>query len=311
MNRSTALLKLLNAPGLGPRKLTSLLLDLARRKLDPTELFSLTAADLRDSYAIEPLTSSYLLEEDTDADETLVALQQREIEILAIGAESYPARLLQALGSQAPGVLFAWGNRASLDQSTVGISGSRKASAEVQQVSAACAQVLAREGATIVSGYAQGVDSAAHGAALEAGGATAVVLPLGILNFQPRAELQQLVDPNNTLVLSEFPPKLGWHSYNAMTRNRTICGLSDVVIVIEAGAQGGSLEAGKMALKLQRPLFVVDFSEPLVSPEGNRKLLAGGAQPLRLDSDLQPDLAPVLAALREPGQATAQTNLFD
>lgn len=311
MERDIALLRLLSTPGLGARKLTRLLTLLAEQHRNPAELFALSAAELNDSYAIEPLASEYLLGDDPDAEETLAALHEREIKIVAVGDQNYPERLSRSLGAQAPPLLFAWGNHALHEQQAVGISGSRKASPEVQQLSAACAGELARQGINIVSGYAPGVDTAAHTGALQAGGTTTMVLPLGILNFQPREVARELVDPNNTLVLSEFPPRTGWHSYNAMARNRTICGLSDAVIVIEAGAQGGSYEAGKTALKLKQPLFVVDYPESLGVAEGNRKLLGSGAQPLKLDSEFQPDLAPVLTALREPKQAVAQRNLFD
>jgi predicted Rossmann fold nucleotide-binding protein DprA/Smf involved in DNA uptake len=76
---------------------------------------------------------------------------------------------------------------------------------------------------------------------------------------------------------------LGWIARNAMQRNRTICGLSDVVIVVESGTSGGTFAAGQTALDLRRPLFVVDYPEPAPSAAGNHLLLNAGAQPLAVN----------------------------
>jgi DNA protecting protein DprA len=255
VNRDLAILRLLDAPGIGPRKLTCLLIRLAEQKRSVLDLFSMSTVDLKNAYEIEPLTAEALHESEDDSIDILAQLEQREIFILSVDDARYPQRLAQSLGSTAPPVLFAWGNLTLLDRETAGFCGSRKASANGQELTAKCAAELASQGINVVSGYAQGVDIAAHHGALASGGVTTIVLALGILNFQTRLELRDLIDPENTLVLSEFPPRLGWHAHNAMIRNRTICGLSDVMIVIEAGAKGGTFEAGKTALKLKKPLF--------------------------------------------------------
>lgn len=311
MDREIALLKLVSAPGLGPRGLTKLLVSLFDHQRDPSELLSMSESGLKDSFGIEPSLAEYMLGSNDDAEATLAALTEHAIGIIAYGDPDYPARLIWSLRAQAPAVLFTWGNRKLLDQNAVGFSGSRTASAEAHQLAANCAAALADEGLNIVSGNAPGIDTASHYAALSAGGTTTMVLPLGILNFQAQSAMRELVDPQNTVVVSQFPPRVGWYSHNAMSRNSTVCGLSDVVLVIEAGAKGGSIEAGKMALKLKKPLFVADFSDSSVTPEGNLMLLGSGGRPLKFDSELKPDLGPVISAVREPNPNTAQTNLFD
>ena len=74
--------------------------------------------------------------------------------------------------------------------------------------------------------------------------------------------MADLLTEANSVVVSEFPPKLPWSVGNAMQRNRTICGLVHAMIVIEAGTTGGTWAAGQAALELGVPLFVLDFPNP-------------------------------------------------
>ena len=67
---------------------------------------------------------------------------------------------------------------------------------------------------------------------------------------------------HSPIVVSEYMPRLPWFARNAMQRNRTLCGLSNAVVVIESGLKGGTFEAGKAALALRRPLFVEEYAQP-------------------------------------------------
>jgi predicted Rossmann fold nucleotide-binding protein DprA/Smf involved in DNA uptake len=100
------------------------------------------------------------------------------------------------------------------------------------------------------------------------------------------------------LAVSEFPPALAWKAHNAMTRNRTICGLSNALLVIESGTEGGTFEAGNTALKLGEPLFCVEYANPPPSAAGNPILLSMGAHPLKRGRSGQPNLNRLLAAAR-------------
>jgi DNA processing protein len=114
---------------------------------------------------------------------------------------------------------------------------------------------------------------------------TTLVLAEGILHFRVKRDLEDLLDTKNSLVISEFPPRLGWIARNAMQRNRTICGLSDVVIAVESGMTGGTFAAGQTALELMRPFFVVDYPTPMPSAAGNRYFLGNGARALTIRED--------------------------
>lgn len=68
--------------------------------------------------------------------------------------------------------------------------------------------------------------------------------------------MKDLITNDNHVVVSEYTPRLPWLARNAMQRNKTICGLSNAVVVIESGLKGGTFEAGKAALLLRRPLLL-------------------------------------------------------
>src|SRR5262249_21335933 len=149
----------------------------------------------------------------------------------------------------APPVLFARGNRAILDQPAVAFGGSRKASEQGLCWTTAFVTRLAAEDVNIVSGYANGIDLAAHRAALGAGGATTLVLAEGILRFTPKPEIAEFLDDDRVLIVSEFGPRVLWSVGNAMQRNGTVLGLADAVVLVESGREGGTFAAGEQALK--------------------------------------------------------------
>ncbi len=215
------------------------------------------------------------------ANELLKEFKIEGIKILLKRHSGYPEKLLKTLKEEAPLLLFARGNIKLLAEKAVGFCGSRKASEKGLAVAGECAAELARRRINVISGYAHGVDLAAHRAALEAGGVTTFVLAEGILHFRLKSDVKDLITEDNHLVVSEYMPRLPWLARNAMQRNKTICGLSNAVVVIESGLKGGTFEAGKTALSLRRPLFVAEYAQPAESAEGNAYFLRQGARFLR------------------------------
>ena len=193
--------------------------------------------------------------------------------------QSYPSMLKSLLKLNTPPVLSMIGNVQLLTNRKVGFSGSRKVSEKGIAVTRDCVEQLSREkDVSIVSGYAQGVDKEAHYTALQAGGSTIIVLPNGISSFYVRQELKDVWDWNRVLVISEYLPKDKWSVSRAMNRNNTIIGLSDAMVVVEAGLTGGSLDAGLRSLEDKKPLFVPVYSDYPESALGNRMLLEKGAK---------------------------------
>jgi DNA processing protein len=184
-----------------------------------------------------------------------------------------------------PALLYVRGNVAILNRPGVAIVGKRQAGEAALAATAALASGLVARGVNIVSGYAAGIDSAAHLAALRAGGTTSIVLAEGIDHFQTKPELKDHLTVDNILVISQFEPGAKWAPYLAMTRNKLVGALAGAVVVIAsgperdaAGTMSGSFDAGMSALKMGIPVFVVTpdfFADP---PAGNRRLIAKGGR---------------------------------
>ena len=202
-----------------------------------------------------------------------------------LNTQNYPSQLALALGRRAPGQLDCRGNLELLRTPGVGFSGARQASTKGLEQADTYARQLAREGWTIVSGHASGVDVASHRAALAAGGTTILVLPHGMDQFRLRPELQPVWDWRRTLVVSPYEPQAAFKPFRAIQRNAVIAGLSQGVVVFEAGNLGGTLNTGLTTLKLKRPLFAAVYDEMPATATGNRLLIARGARPLETDRE--------------------------
>lgn len=228
------------------------------------------------------------------AETELEALRIAGTHVLVIGDPHYPISLSQKLGDEAPLLLLCKGNLGLLQTTSVGFCGSRSASEKGFSTAWDSATTLAQASVNVVSGYAAGVDMKAHEAALEAGGTTTVVLAEGLLHFRVKKDIKRLWDERRTLVISEFGARGIWSVGNAMRRNKTICGLSQALILIEAREEGGSIAAGKECLKLQMPLFAAVYEGSPESSRGNEAVLGIGAKRLMKSRTTNlPNLRPV------------------
>ncbi len=281
MSSDVAILQLMQTPGLGVKTLGRLLTRLAAEERPVEDLLSAPPDELVRNYALKKEIATAFQGQGDEASRLSDTLRSHEISVVSISMPEYPAKLKRVLKESAPPVLFVSGNQRILTRDAVAISGSRHASDASLNIARSTARALAEKGGlNIVGGYAQGVDLAAHHGALEACGVTTFVLAEGILHFGVKQELEGLLTAANHVIVSEFPPRLGWIARNAMQRNRTICGLSEVVIVIEANTSGGTFAAGQTALELARPFFVVDYPARVPPAAGNQYFLQHGARAL-------------------------------
>lgn len=209
-------------------------------------------------------------------------IKSHDVRFNTVLDQSYPVNLKSLLKLNTPPVLSMIGNINLLSNRTVGFSGSRKVSEKGVAITKDCVEQLSQEkDISIVSGYAQGVDKEAHYTALASGGSTIIILPNGISSFYVRQELKDVWDWDRVLVISEYLPKDKWSVSRAMNRNNTIIGLSDIMVVVEAGLTGGSLDAGLRTLEDNKPLYVPLYSDYPESALGNKVLLERGAKCIR------------------------------
>ena len=290
------LMTLMDAPGVGPSRV--------RKVLKLWQLVQANGSLLDDSLLRETLTASQVAALPTSRERVKRhwdELAKKNVHALSIVDPTYPDALKRTLGEDAPVLLLCVGNLELLKKTSVGFCGSREATEKGVATARDSADLLAREGINIVSGFAAGVDMNAHRAALAAGGTTTVVLAEGILRFRVKKDIREEWDDRRTLVASEFGPNLSWSVNHAMQRNRTICGLSRAMILIEARTTGGSIQAGRDCLRLNLPLFAAVYEGMPESATGNEELLHQGARRLmKSRSANRPNIRPVLEAIAVP-----------
>ncbi|MEW5821755.1 MAG: DNA-processing protein DprA [Cyanobacteriota bacterium] len=243
------------------------------------EAWSASSADL---YEIETIYSSIIekivtsrpdinpdkLEEDTGNYKTSV---------LCIIDPLYPDLLKQIYDP--PVVLYYKGDFNLCDLSkTVAIVGTRTPTDYGREMSYKISSELANFGVTIVSGLAEGIDTAAHTACIEINGKTIAVLGSGLNHIYPKINnnLANKIIDSNGVVLSEYPPDSKPDGWRFPYRNRIISGLSYATILVEAKARGGGLITAKNALEQNREVFGVSSRVNSNSNDGVHNLIYRG-----------------------------------
>ncbi len=158
---------------------------------------------------------------------------------------------------------------------TMAIVGTRRPSQPAKFLTMQLAAKLAREGFTIVSGLALGIDAAAHTGAIQAqgGGTTIAVLGSGVLNvYPPQNKRISMLTRQSGALISEIHPNLQTNVQRLVSRNRIISGMSQGVIVIESDKDGGAMHAAKRAQEQGRRVYTLDLPA-----SGNQQLIEDGA----------------------------------
>lgn len=186
-----------------------------------------------------------------------------EARLVFIEDPEYPENLKQIYDPP----VFLW-VRGKIPDLTLalGVVGTRKMTDYGQWVTQNITAGLIPYGFTIVSGLALGVDACAHGITLDNGGKTVAVLGCGVdLLYPPANErLGERIIAEGGAVVSEYPPGTPAFSYHFPERNRIIAGLSQGVLVTEAGIKSGALITARSALEENRDVFAVpsDIRKP-------------------------------------------------
>ena len=222
----------------------------------------------------------------TDAD--LRRLEASGARLLFITDLEYPELVREI--TDPPPLLFARG--APLPPApAIALVGARRASRVALEVAAVLARGLAEAGVNVVSGFARGVDAAAHRAALEAGGPTVAVFGCGVDVCYP-AEQRGLLETllASGTALSEFPMGDEPEPWHFPVRNRLIAGLARIVCIVEAAEKSGSLITARCATGYGRDVAAVPGSVLVPGAAGSNALLKDGAILVRAAADLLAEL---------------------
>ena len=212
--------------------------------------------------------------------------------------ELTPEELLGGLGDvhrkNAPEKLYLAGDLDVLRLGPrVSVVGSRRASTEGLARTRSLSRALVERGMVVVSGLAEGIDTAAHETAIEADGRTIAVLGTPLDRFYPKSNkaLQERM-MRDQLVVSQFQIGRGVGKSGFVMRNRTMALLTDATVIVEAGETSGTRHQGWEALRLGRVLFILESVAKNTELSWPSEMIAYGAQVLTREN-LGPALAEV------------------
>ncbi|MCD8215424.1 MAG: DNA-processing protein DprA [Clostridiales bacterium] len=191
----------------------------------------------------------------------------------------YPEILREAY--DAPLGVYLLGDKNTLLDKKVSMVGTRKATPYGISSALKLAEDFALAGITVVSGMADGIDSASHRGALKGGGKTIAVLGCGINVCYPKTNeqlMKRIVEKG--CVISEYPVDEKANPRYFPERNRIIAGLSMAVVVVEANEKGGSLITANLAVDMGREVFALPGNITSRASKGTNNLLKQGAAPI-------------------------------
>ena len=207
------------------------------------------------------------------------------MEIITINRDdaAYPEHLREI--PRAPEKLYYIGNIGLIEHPLIAIVGTRRCSTYGKWAAEGIASRVAACGISVVSGMAEGIDSAAHRWCIKAGTPTVAVLGTGIDICFPKSNLQLYRRiAEDGLILSEYPPGQPGAPWMFPERNRIISGLSKSVVVVEGTPKSGSMITARLALEQGRDVYAVPGNINQPGSAGVNKLISDGACPI-LDID--------------------------
>lgn len=182
--------------------------------------------------------------------------EKNDIRVLSYLDKNYPQRLKHF--DESPVVLYAKGNANLNPNRTVGIVGTRKATAKGRAICEALVEGLQEYGVTVMSGLAYGIDVTAHRKCVDLGVPTVGVLAHGLDRIYPHAHqsvAKAMLEEGG--LITEFSSGTTPDRQNFPSRNRIIAGMSDALIVVETKVSGGSVITANKANEYNKDVFAV------------------------------------------------------
>ncbi len=241
---------------LGPIKIKQLL-EIYKR---PESIWKLEKKELTQIKGIGENIANKILDEKyrQNLEQYINYMEKYNIGIITIQDADYPKSLKEIY--DVPAVLYYKGNKELLNNNKIiAIVGCRDCSKYGKEVSTDFSYKLAKEGISIISGMAKGIDSYSHIGCIKAGGKAIAVLGSGIDQIYPKENiaLYNEIIKTGGLILSEYVIGTKPNKLNFPARNRIISGLSNGVIVVEAKEKSGTLITVDFALEQGKDIFVI------------------------------------------------------
>ena len=275
-------------PGLGTRVAGKLV----ERFRTPRAIFSASRTELESAGAAGSVAQSIASGcsfEDAAAQQR--RMRETGVEAIAIRDPRYPTLLREIYDP--PVLLFARGRLELLQSIMLAVVGTRRPTPYGMAAAERLGGDLARAGLTVVSGMARGVDTAAHKAALAAGGCTVAVLGCGADVVYPSENRRLAAEiAAQGLIVSEFPMGATAFPQNFPIRNRIISGMSTGVLVVEGAEYSGSSITAKLAIDQGREVFAIPGNITSKMSWGPNLLIKQGAKLVQDWNDVVVELPP-------------------
>ncbi len=269
-------------PNLSPRKFHILLENFS----SPQEIWEAPLAKLKEIPGFAESAETFCAHRQrADLEKALEQIARLQLTVITLEDARYPEPL-RAIADPPP-VLYLRGNYSEKDTLAIALVGTRDATPYGRRVAQQLAGELGRVGFTIVSGLAEGIDTAAHRGALKAGARTIAVIGSGFARLYPQSNqklLEEIV--SNGCAMTEFAPEVAPERWTFPQRNRIISGLSRGVVVVEAPAESGALITARWALEQNREVFAVPGSIFSEAQRGCHKLIKDGAKLVESVTDI-------------------------
>jgi DNA processing protein len=297
----TDLFLLLSIEGIGPGKIRNLLAKLRSTKnILTSDYQSLMNVDGISTNLAKRIRQASRERESIEkfTEKELKKLEKLGGKLITIWDQEYPSILKKIYDP--PILFYILGEFAESDQYSIAIVGTRQPTNYGKVQAERISMDLAKQGITIISGMARGIDSIAHNAAIKSGGRTIAVIGSGLDVIYP-AENKKLFEKiaENGAIVSEFNLGTKPDAQNFPRRNRIISGLSLGVIVIETATSGGAMQTASFALDQNREVFALPGNVGVRQAEGTNLLIQKSEAELIISADdvineLELKLKPVL-----------------
>lgn len=205
-------------------------------------------------------------------------MDKENIRVSTLFDKNYPERL--RFIDDKPYVLYYKGSLQEMNRHRcLSVVGSRKASSYGKWVAESFVSELCQHGFNIISGMAYGIDSIAHRTALDHNQYTSAILGCGIDVIYPKRNRQLYSDISDRgSIVSEFAPGYSPLPHNFPYRNRIISGLSDGILVVEAGEKSGTLITATYGFEQNKEVFAIPGNIDSINARGTNRLIREGAK---------------------------------
>jgi DNA processing protein len=280
-------LALYTVPTIGPVRFTSLVKHFG----SPEKVMSASERELSELPDIGAVIAANIKSKISwdEAEKQVKLVEKNHNSIITFQDENYP-EMLKSIYDPPP-FLFIRGEIRPDDRNAVAIVGSRLASVYGKRITERIGRELVKNGITVVSGLARGIDSIAHLSALKEGGRTLAVFGSGLDVIYPpeNAKLAEKITGSGAII-SEFLLGTKPEAPNFPRRNRLISGLSLGVVIVEAGEKSGALLTAACALEQNREVFAIPGNLGAKNSEGTNALIKQGAKLVTRVEDILEEL---------------------